>query len=116
MTPAKRPAFKWAAGPSVPGLAVLLVGVAAACAPLAGRTQGPPGVAFLTRDGCPNSAALMEQLGLALAAAGLSTDVQLVDVGQLPSDDPRTGYGTPTVLVDGVDLFGAPTPRPKPPT
>ena len=116
MNPPNRPALTRAAGPSVRGLALLLLGVAAACAPLADRTQGPPTVTFLTRDGCPNSAAFREQLDLALAAAGLSADVQLVDVGQLPSDDPRTGYGTPTVLVDGADLFGAPTPRPKPPT
>ena len=34
-----------------------------------------------------------------------------VDLASLPEDDLRLGYGTPTVLVDGVDIMGVPKPK-----
>lgn len=30
-----------------------------------------------------------------------------IDVLRLPADDVRRGYDTPTLLVDGVDVFGS---------
>ncbi len=42
--------------------------------------------------------------------------VGVVDVGKLAESDYRTGYGTPTILLDGEDLVGAPLPAPSPPT
>jgi hypothetical protein len=70
---------------------------------------------FLTRDGCANTPVLYERLLAALAARGLEQTPSVLDVGTLPADDPRTGYGTPTILVGSVDLFGAPAPQASPP-
>lgn len=42
--------------------------------------------------------------------------VDVVDVGTLDRDDYRTGYGTPTILVSGDDLFGQSRPAPAAPT
>jgi hypothetical protein len=36
----------------------------------------------------------------------------VVKQDELDSQDPRTGYATPTVLVDGADLFGLDEPKP----
>ncbi len=35
----------------------------------------------------------------------------LVDISKLPETDPRRGYGAPTILVNGKDLFEAPIPK-----
>ncbi len=35
-----------------------------------------------------------------------------IDLASLPMDDPRRGYGSPTLLVGGVDVTGAGGPRP----
>jgi hypothetical protein len=42
--------------------------------------------------------------------------VDVVDVGKLAESDYRTGYGTPTILLNGQDLLGAPIPAPAAPT
>lgn len=34
-----------------------------------------------------------------------------IDLASLPVDDPRRGYGSPTLLVGGVDVTGAGGPR-----
>jgi hypothetical protein len=73
-------------------------------------------ILFLTRPGCSQSPYLHGRLYSALHATGIGLRPVIVDVGDLPSDDPRTGYGTPTILVDGQDLFGAPVPKPAGPT
>jgi len=39
-------------------------------------------------------------------------DVQTLDVDQLPPSDVRRGYGAPSLLVEGEDLFGMPEPEP----
>jgi len=72
-------------------------------------------ISFLTRDGCANTPVMRERLDAALAAAGVEAAVIAIDVASLDADDALTGYGTPTVLVGGFDLFGAPTPRPAAP-
>lgn len=70
----------------------------------------------LTRPGCATTAVMHERL----LAAALRLDVvlpcALVDITTLAADDVRRGYPTPTVLVNGVDLFGleAPASRPAP--
>jgi len=74
-----------------------------------------PTVTFLTREGCPKSPAMYANLRAALATHDWAGDPVVVDIGELPEDDPRTGFGTPTVLVDGVDLFGLRTPQPAAP-
>jgi len=68
-------------------------------------------ITFLTRPGCPNSPAMLDNLTSALAEVGVAASVATVDLGELAKDDVRTGYGTPTVLVNGEDLFGMGRPK-----
>lgn len=67
-------------------------------------------IEFLTRDGCVNSALMLANLRQAIVGAGASTVVDIVDQGKLRNTDARRGYGTPTILVNGVDPFGQPEP------
>jgi hypothetical protein len=46
----------------------------------------------------------------------IDAPVSVIDVSALPPNDIRTGYGTPTILIDGRDLFGHPEPLAAPPT
>jgi hypothetical protein len=48
----------------------------------------------------------------ALAQKGLKMGYSFLDIKKLSESDYRRGYGTPTVLVNGEDLFGAPKPKP----
>ncbi len=72
-------------------------------------------IVFLTRSTCANTPVMRERLLEAIGTLELETNLIAVDVGALAPDDYRTGYGTPTVLVGGADLFGAPKPRPATP-
>lgn len=67
---------------------------------------------FLTRDGCVNTPDMLNNLDDALIALKLRRDYQVVDIGKLPKDDPRTGYPTPTILWKGQDIFGMSAPKP----
>lgn len=73
---------------------------------------------FLTRDGCVNTTTMRARLDAALSSMGLPTDYQFIDADALPNSDARAGYGTPTVLYRGRDLFGLAEPSvpPPPPT
>ncbi|MGE3843360.1 MAG: hypothetical protein AB7I50_17455 [Vicinamibacterales bacterium] len=46
----------------------------------------------------------------ALTMLGWSKDYQFIDADTLKPTDRRGGYGTPTVLHAGRDLFGMPEP------
>lgn len=65
---------------------------------------------FLTRDGCINTVKMRARLDQALRALDVGMEYRVIDVSTLPADDNRTGYGTPTVLYAGRDLFGMPQP------
>jgi hypothetical protein len=65
---------------------------------------------FLTREGCVNSATMLTRLNQALSQLGTRIDYRVVDLDTLTSGDRRTGYGTPTVLYNGRDIFGLPEP------
>lgn len=69
-----------------------------------------PELEILTREGCPNTGLMRERLSAALQSLGWATTCRVIDIGDLPESDPRGGYGTPTVLCDGDDLFGLPRP------
>lgn len=71
---------------------------------------------FLTRDGCVNTSAMRANLDAALVSLGRPTAYAVVDADTLPADDPRIGYGTPTVLVGNIELFGLPEPGIPPTT
>lgn len=73
-------------------------------------------IEFLTRVGCLHSPQMLEQLKAALASLNLNVAWQIIDLGSLPPGDQRTGFGTPTILVDGVDLFGSSPDKTAAPT
>jgi len=68
-------------------------------------------VEFLTRDGCKNTPQLLENLNAAIATGKIAAEFTLVHQGTLPPEDPRTGYPTPTILLEGRDIFGLPAPQ-----
>ena len=94
------------------GLAVL------ACASgdhsgLAAQHAGGTAVELLVRGGCATSQQLEPRLEAALAGrAEPGLVLRVVDQDALPTEDPRRGYATPTILVGGADLFGLPEPTP----
>lgn len=100
---------------SAVGLALLSL-LAGCGAPPGSETQPILRITFLTRDGCVGSPIVRERLEAALAALGAPAAVAETDVADLDASDPLTGFGTPTILVDGFDLFGATAPAPAPPT
>jgi hypothetical protein len=66
---------------------------------------------FLTRDGCKNTPAMLENLKAAISTGKVHAQFTLVHQGPLPAEDPRNGYPTPTILLDGRDIFGLPVPQ-----
>ena len=69
-----------------------------------------PTIELLGFDGCPNTPAMRANLAAALASLDRGWAFVETDQASLPADDPRRGYPTPTVLVDGRDLYGLPVP------
>lgn len=67
---------------------------------------------FLTREGCKNTGQMLERLREAISTGQVSAEFVVIDQGTLASDDARTGYPTPTILVNGNDIFGLPVPSP----
>ena len=71
---------------------------------------------FLTRQECVNTVTMRDNLDDALEALALPNDYQFIDADTLQPSDRRGGYGTPTVLYEGRDLFEMPEPPvPHPP-
>jgi hypothetical protein len=71
---------------------------------------------FLTHAGCVQTKIMRVRLDAALKTLGLRPDYQFIDADSLAESDPRGGYGTPTILYDGRDLFEMPEPPvPHPP-
>ena len=69
-------------------------------------------IEFLGTGSCANSPVMEKNLQEALALKGLAATYNFIDIKELPDSDYRRGYGTPTVLVNGMDIFGAPRPLP----
>jgi hypothetical protein len=67
---------------------------------------------FVTRDGCILTDQMRGNLDAALDKLGRGGAYQVIDLASLPADDPRRGYPTPTILLDGRDLFGMLPPIP----
>ena len=70
------------------------------------------GIQFLGRSDCIHSPKMEKNLVSALKATGLEQKYKYIDLASLPSEDYRRGYGTPTVLINGEDLYGMPKPKP----
>lgn len=65
---------------------------------------------ILTRAGCARTPLLRARLREALLRLDVAASVESIDLDDLPAADPRRGYGTPTILVAGADLFDTPVP------
>lgn len=59
-------------------------------------------IEYLGFENCPNTPQLRQRLHAAVSDATIIE----VDLMKLDSGDPRLGWGAPTILVDGKDLFG----------
>lgn len=59
-------------------------------------------------QGCPHVDAARTQLGRALAQAGLPSEWNELDVRDASTPPALRGYGSPSILIDGVDVLGAP--------
>ena len=66
---------------------------------------------FLTRDGCRNTPVLLENLKAAIGAGEIRAQFTVIQQATLPPDDPRAGYPTPTILLNGSDVFGLAAPQ-----
>ncbi len=69
-----------------------------------------PVIELLGFPGCPNTPELRDHLRAALASIGKGWTFRDTNQETLPEHDLRRGWPTPTVLVDGRDLFGMPAP------
>lgn len=67
-------------------------------------------IELLGFPGCPNTPVMRDHLSAALASLGGSLGFDDINQEALASDDLRRGWPTPTVLVDGADLFGMAAP------
>jgi hypothetical protein len=98
-------------------LVCLLTACARAPQPKAADKPSMDKFVFLTREGCVNTTLMREHFDTALKAVGWSNEYQFVDADGLAPTDPRGGYGTPTILYRGRDLFDMPEPPvPHPPS
>ncbi|MFM9994817.1 MAG: hypothetical protein ACKVU4_03335 [Phycisphaerales bacterium] len=87
-----------------------------------GAAANPPTIELLGFPGCPNTPTVRANLKAALESLGSGKGGggggngdaawTFTDVNQeaLAADDLRRGYPTPTILVNGRDLFGLPEP------
>ena len=73
------------------------------------RTE-PSQILFLTRDGCVNTDTMRQRLDEALRALDWPGTYPLINVDTLPAAHVWRGYGTPTIVYRGQDLFGMPAP------
>ncbi len=76
------------------------------------RAAAAPTIELLGFPGCPSTPTIRANLKAALESLGGGAAWTFTDVNQhaLPADDLRRGYPTPTILVNGRDLFGLPEP------
>lgn len=68
-------------------------------------------IEFIGLHGCPNAAPMLRSLKGAMRSLGMHVRIIQHDEKELAQrDDLRSGFGSPTILVNGADLFGLPTP------
>ncbi len=70
-----------------------------------------PKIELLGFPDCPNTPEMRDQLKAALGTIGGGWTFMDVNQRALPPGDLRRGYPTPTILVDGRDLYGLPVPK-----
>lgn len=98
------------------GLTAIVAGVASCASNQrpASRSQtmhaAQPAIELLGFPGCPNTPELRESLRAALTSIGEGWTFKDTNQEALPVHDLRRGWPTPTILVNGRDLFGMPAP------
>jgi hypothetical protein len=66
---------------------------------------------FLSMQNCPNVSPVWDSLQSALAELHYNQPIEKLDVNELSENqDKRAGYGSPTILINGKDLFDSPAP------
>ena len=97
--------------------AAAVLGVLAGCAAMPDKTTRPiamnadqPAIELLGFPGCPNTPELRDSLTSALASIRKGWTFKDTNQEALPEHDLRRGWPTPTVLVNGRDLFEMPAP------
>jgi hypothetical protein len=97
--------------------AAAVLGMLVGCHATSDQTARPaamnaaqPAIELLGFPDCPNTPALRTNLKAALTAVGKGWTFKDTDQERLPEGDLRRGYPTPTVLVNGRDLYGLPVP------
>lgn len=90
--------------PLIFGLLLAMTATGCATNPHTMDTNATHSIEFLSFDGCPNTPPMRESLEAALAQT--SASFTAVDLTKLPDDDRRRSFGSPTILIDGSDLFG----------
>ena len=68
-------------------------------------------IQFITFSGCPNALAAREALGRVLAASGIAGVIEDVDTSDPSTPEALRNWGSPTVLIDGVDAGGSDGPE-----
>lgn len=61
-------------------------------------------------EGCPNVDAAREAVRRCLAAAQLPTAIEEVDTGAPSAPEALRQWGSPTILIDGIDVGGEAAP------
>lgn len=68
-------------------------------------------IEFVSFAGCPHAPILRQRLDEALQELGVTVTPVAIDLEYLcQAEDRRSGFGSPTILVDGLDLFGLESP------
>jgi hypothetical protein len=67
-------------------------------------------VELLYFKGCPNTILVRREAERAVAALGASWRLDVIDLESLPESDLRRGYGSPSILLRGREIFGDPAP------
>ena len=67
-------------------------------------------IQLLSFPGCPNAAAAREALRRVLAAREIDAPIEEVDTSSAATPEHLRGWGSPTVLIDGVDVAGERSP------
>ena len=76
------------------------------------RNNVSKGFELLGKSDCIHTPKMEKNFVSALEATGVDKKYKYIDLASLPTNDYRRGYGTPTVLINGEDLFGMPKPKP----
>ena len=91
-------------------LYLIVILLATSCSGNGGRKI--QSIEFLGRSDCSHSPAMEKSLIAAIEKRGMGNQYKYINLASLPVDDHRRGYGSPTVLINGEDLFGMPRPKP----